>query len=96
MSAEQVGQIASTTSTAAAALGVLNEVSWTVATWVRQAGCALTGHDMIRRFEPRRVSLQCMHCGVETPGWSLHTGPEEAAAPLRYRLPAEAADHAMA
>jgi hypothetical protein len=84
------------TSAAAAALGVLNEASWTVAAWVRQAGCALTGHDMIRHFEPRRVSLQCMHCGVETAGWNLHIGPEEPAAPVPYRLPAKAADHAMA
>jgi hypothetical protein len=96
VAAGQIGSIASTTASATAALGVLNDVSWTVASWVRQAGCALTGHDMIRHFEPRRVSLECMHCGVRTAGWNLQAEPATTAPSVGYRLPADAANHAMA
>lgn len=37
----------------------------------RQALCALRGHDRIFHFEPNRLSLQCLACGAETPGWRL-------------------------
>jgi hypothetical protein len=33
--------------------------------------CGLHGHEMVRRFEPRRLSLRCLLCGAETAGWSL-------------------------
>ena len=39
--------------------------------WVRRATCGLTGHDMVRHFEPGRMSLECMHCGEQTPGWAV-------------------------
>jgi hypothetical protein len=42
-----------------------------VATRVRQAWCGLGGHEMIRRFEPGRVSLQCLSCGGQTRGWTV-------------------------
>ena len=39
--------------------------------WMRRASCGLSGHDMIRHFEPDRVSLECMRCGERTPGWTI-------------------------
>ena len=96
MIATQVGQNGSSASSTAAALHVLNEASRTVAAWVRQAGCGLTGHEMIRRFEPSRVSLQCLNCGVETAGWTLRGQPEVRAAAPRFRLTGKTVDHAMA
>ena len=41
------------------------------AEWLRRASCGLGGHDMIRHFEPGRVSLECLRCGERTPGWAL-------------------------
>jgi hypothetical protein len=41
---------------------------------IRGAGrvcCWLRGHEMVRCFEPARLSLRCLHCGAETPGWTL-------------------------
>lgn len=40
-------------------------------TWLRRVRCGLTGHDMLMRFEPGRLSLRCHDCGHETPGWSV-------------------------
>lgn len=53
-------------------LAQIGEASHAVAAWLRQASCGLTGHEMVRHFEPQRVSLQCISCGHESPGWSLH------------------------
>ena len=36
-----------------------------------QARCGLGGHAMTMRFEKTRVSLQCMSCGHNTPGWTI-------------------------
>ena len=36
-----------------------------------QARCGLGGHTMAMRFEKTRVSLQCMNCGHNTPGWTV-------------------------
>jgi len=41
------------------------------AEWLRRASCGLSGHDMIRHFEPGRVSLECLKCGERTPGWTV-------------------------
>ena len=41
------------------------------AAWLHRVHCGLTGHDMMLRFEPGRLSLRCHDCGQETPGWSL-------------------------
>jgi hypothetical protein len=37
----------------------------------RQAFCALRGHELLLHFEPDRLSLRCLVCGAETPGWQL-------------------------
>ena len=33
--------------------------------------CGITGHDVMLRYEPARLSLQCASCGYESPGWEL-------------------------
>lgn len=38
---------------------------------VRQFLCGLHGHDTLRHFEKGRISLQCVSCGYETPGWDV-------------------------
>lgn len=37
--------------------------------------CGLTGHDLVRHFEPNRMALRCASCPYETPGWELRTPP---------------------
>ena len=59
---------------------------------VRQLICGLHGHDALLHFEHGRMSLQCMSCGYETPGWDLRTSdePRQAAAveqPRVVRMP---------
>jgi hypothetical protein len=39
--------------------------------WLRHARCGLGGHMMVLRCEPHRVSLECVDCGKQTPGWTL-------------------------
>ena len=41
------------------------------ASWLRRARCGLGGHMMVRQFEPGRLSLQCVGCGEQTPGWTI-------------------------
>ena len=41
---------------------------------IRRAGqlrCGITGHNVLLRYEPKRLSLQCVTCGYESPGWEL-------------------------
>jgi hypothetical protein len=33
--------------------------------------CGARGHEMVRQFEPGRLSLRCLLCGAETSGWML-------------------------
>ena len=50
--------------------GVLNSI-------LRRAGqlrCGLFGHYVLLRYEPRRLSLECTHCGYASPGWEI--GPD--------------------
>jgi hypothetical protein len=42
---------------------------------VRQAMCGLGGHDTLLHFEDERMSLRCVSCGHETPGWELNEVP---------------------
>jgi hypothetical protein len=83
-------------STAGPAVAYVSEVSITVARRLRQAGCGLTGHEMVRRFEPERMSLQCLSCGRETRGWTLHDRPYAPARRPSAAMPHKAARHAMA
>jgi hypothetical protein len=40
--------------------------------WLRQAFCAIHGHDTMLHFQHERMSLRCVSCGHETPGWTLN------------------------
>jgi len=42
---------------------------------VRQVFCGLHGHDTLLHFEQDRMSLRCVSCGHETPGWELNETP---------------------
>jgi hypothetical protein len=42
-----------------------------VQTRVRRFLCGLSGHDSLRHFERGRISLKCVMCGYETPGWEV-------------------------
>lgn len=33
--------------------------------------CGLSGHETVRQFDDGRLSLRCIACGYETPGWDL-------------------------
>jgi hypothetical protein len=45
--------------------------------WVQlgQMLCGLRGHDTLMHFEMERMSLRCVSCGHETPGWELNGTP---------------------
>ena len=38
---------------------------------VRQFICGLHGHDALFHFDHRHVSLVCVVCGHESPGWNV-------------------------
>ena len=40
--------------------------------WLRQTFCSMHGHDTTLHFQKERMSLRCVSCGHETPGWSLN------------------------
>ena len=40
--------------------------------------CAIRGHELFLRFEPRRLSLRCESCGYESPGWEIGPPPSDA------------------
>ena len=37
--------------------------------------CGFRGHDTLLHFEDERMSLRCVSCGHETPGWELNEVP---------------------
>jgi len=39
---------------------------------LRQLFCGLHGHDTMLHFDKDRMSLRCVSCGHETPGWELN------------------------
>ena len=43
--------------------------------WLRQTYCSMHGHDTMLHFQQERMSLRCVSCGHETPGWSLDEAP---------------------
>jgi hypothetical protein len=51
---------------------------------VRQFICGLHGHDALLHFEQGRMSLLCVSCGHETPGWDVKG--RNAAAPSGPRV----------
>jgi hypothetical protein len=43
----------------------------TVASRLSQLICGLSGHELLLNAEPGRLSLKCMSCPYETPGWAI-------------------------
>jgi len=41
---------------------------------LRQWMCGLHGHDELLHFEQGRISLQCVSCGYQSPGWEVKQG----------------------
>jgi hypothetical protein len=66
-----------------------------VAALSRRLLCGLSGHEMVRYFEPDRLSLRCVSCGAQTPGWTIdvnpafrrRTGPRAMPGPRRHLGP---------
>jgi hypothetical protein len=42
---------------------------------MRQTFCGFRGHDALLHFEDERMSLRCVSCGHESPGWELNEAP---------------------
>ena len=40
-------------------------------TWLLRVVCGLHGHDVLLQYERDRLSLRCVSCGHESPGWDL-------------------------
>ena len=60
------------------------------ASWIRRFICGLQGHESLMHFERGRLSLKCISCGHESPGWDLRKSqaadaPLVAPAPVRRR-----------
>ena len=52
--------------------------------WIRRFVCGLNGHDSLMHFERGRLSLKCMSCGQESPGWDLRKGDADGAPALAH------------
>jgi hypothetical protein len=55
-------------------------MTWTVQR-LRHVMCGLRGHESVMHFEPHRLSLRCLRCGHETPGWMLRPETGQADTP---------------
>ena len=42
-----------------------------VSSRLSQLICGLGGHELLLNAEPGRLSLKCMSCPYETPGWTI-------------------------
>jgi len=42
-----------------------------MASRLSQMICGLSGHELLLNAEPGRLSLKCMSCPYETPGWAI-------------------------
>jgi hypothetical protein len=42
-----------------------------LASRLSQLLCGLSGHQLLLNAEPGRLSLKCMLCPYETPGWAI-------------------------
>lgn len=40
-------------------------------TFVREASCAIAGHDYLFHLSDDAIRLRCADCGHETPGWKI-------------------------
>jgi hypothetical protein len=46
-----------------------------VARWTAQTICGLGGHEMLKYSTRARITLRCVTCGFESPGWNLDAAP---------------------
>jgi len=60
---------------------------------LRQLFCGLHGHDTLLHFDKDRMSLRCVSCGHETPGWELNEVPPTVTARAGARRHAIARPH---
>jgi hypothetical protein len=60
---------------------------------LRQLYCGLHGHDMLPHFDKDRMSLRCVSCGHDTPGWQLNEVPPTVTARADSRRHAIARPH---
>ena len=52
---------------------------------LRQMFCSLHGHDSLLHIDKDRMSLRCVSCGHETPGWELNELPPVVTARIETR-----------
>jgi hypothetical protein len=52
--------------------GKMEGFSGRILDWARQAMCGLHGHDTFLHYDKDRMSLRCVSCGYESPGWELN------------------------
>jgi hypothetical protein len=52
---------------------------------LRQMVCGLHGHDNLLQFERDRLSLRCVSCGHQSPGWELTDAPPSESARAERR-----------
>ena len=69
--AQPMPATAQTAHTLTALLSRLLAVAIVVTDRLAQALCGLGGHSLAFRFEPTRMSLHCLNCGHNTPGWAI-------------------------
>ncbi len=55
--------------------------------WFRRFVCGLQGHERLMHFERGRLSLKCISCGHESPGWDIRKS-KAADAPVLAHEPA--------
>ena len=55
--------------------------------WLQQLMCGLRGHEEVFCFERNRLSLRCLGCGYETPGWVIETAGRHPEPIARERVP---------
>jgi hypothetical protein len=60
---------------------------------LRQMFCGIGGHDTMLHLERDRMSLRCVSCGHETPGWELNEAPPTVTIRGDSRRPALAPPH---
>ena len=46
---------------------------------LQQVVCGLKGHDELLHFEQARISLHCVSCGYQSPGWEVAPGNDRRA-----------------
>lgn len=67
----------------------LSERAARVGAWVRQSLCGLNGHDKYLHVDGSRVTLRCVGCQHESPGWDTGDRAYQrtyAGDPTRHRI----------